>query len=269
MPKLGSSQIIDAPLVNAAPGLPIVPELTDHEFLVARTPDVGLWVDPANAPPSGSPLLREKRSGLKLARFAADKTTTLAPNIANGHPVIRFTGDNAQGVQVPADYVVPAAAYTLIAVVAIRDLTQAAVIVGDPTGTASPRLNFALQTGEGKAGIRIDHGNIGNDRLVVDAGAEGAGLPQDTFAVITASFDGATDSARLYMNETEVAASDTFYVDNPQEPGLHLGTINGNNTGAIDLAEFIVLHRSSHSDASGIASRIALTASLKAKFGIV
>ena len=71
------------------------------------------------------------------------------------------------------------------------------------------------------------------------------------------------------MNETEVAASDTFYVDNPQEPGLHLGTINGNNTGAIDLAEFIVLHRSSHSDASGIASRIALTASLKAKFGIV
>lgn len=269
MPKLGSSQIIDAPLINAAPGLPIVPDLTDHEFLVARTPEVGLWVDPANAPSSGLPLLRDKRSGFKLARFADDATTTIAPNIANGHPVIRFTGDNAQGVLVPADYVVPAAAYTMIAVVAIRDLTQAAVIAGDASGIASPRLNFALLAGAATAGIRIDHGTVANDRLILDADDEDAGLAPDTFAVIAASYDGAANSARLYLNGDEVAASDAFNVDNPQEPGLHLGTINGANTGEIDLAEFVILHRSSHSDATGIASRVALTASLKAKFGIL
>ena len=260
--KLGVTQRLDIDVSGASIGLPYVPELTDHERLVSRVPDLLLWQDAGNAPVSGSPLLRDKRAGYKGNLRDVDTTTQLVAAAVNGYPAIDFAYDSNQGLDY-LDFEIPLGAYTVVAVANLRQDVAACILGGTTEPTA--RFNFTFNVG---GSLRLDHG-VGQG---ADVTLGGPVIPTDgsAFGVMWGSYDPVTATGAVGVNSSTNGASAAFAADHAAGLKLRVGRQANKNSLDGQLPEFMFIGHASHvaADPASVNTLDTVINSLKTKYGI-
>lgn len=240
-------------------GLPKIPALSDYERLIARIPELALWIDPANAPLSGSPLLRDRRAGFEIKKKPLDTTTVITPNLVNGLPAIEFDGTAGQGFAID-DVRVPKDTYTVLAVANLNDAGACNIAGGQTEPTK--RWNFTYNTG---GALRLDHG-VGQGADITYR------LPLATdgsqWAVLWGSYDSTAGTGAVGINSATPGASAAFADTHAVDGGIYLGALANMNEGVFTCGEFFMFRRAMHVDTQGQNNLSALIAILKDRYGI-
>lgn len=260
--NLGISRRIDIDTSRMAAGLPMVAELTEYERMIARIPNIALWVDPGNAPADASALLRDRRAGYRANKKATDVTTVITPGLVNGLPGIVFDGSDTQGIAING-FQVPTDAYTVVSVCKLTDAGAANIVGGQTVPTN--RFNFTFNT---NGMIRLDHGTTFG--LSINSAASAMPIDGSAWAVVWGSYSQALATGAVGKDSTTALASGPMTSPHAASRGIYLGALGSANTGAFSQGETFILNRASHiaADTQGVANLSALLALLKERYGI-